>query len=52
MLRSGSMSCFQEIGCINGHSLLQDLARSSYECDEEDANEVDECIGAFSRYVS
>ncbi len=27
----------------------QDLARSAYVCEDEDANEVDDCIGALSR---
>ena len=31
---------------------MQDLARSVYVCEDEDANEVDDCIGALSRYVS
>ena len=35
--------------CKHYHVPLQDLARSAYVCEDEDANEVDDCIGAFSR---
>lgn len=32
--------------------VMQDLARSSYVCEEGAAAELDDCIGAFSRCVA